>query len=353
MSKLSVSALPPEQFPEWVEFVRRSPDGSVYAEPAYLQALTTATGANFRIIGVRRAGELVGGVPLYETRSRLQGHHAGPRLLLYYHGPLFALHNGNYPSQQTSRDLEIQGVLLEHLSSLRFDSLILKSRSTVRDARTYLDRGWHVYPSYTYVVPLTDLRQQWQRVEGNLRRLIKRCTEVDELEFTDDEDFDSFFRLHSLTLGRRGVATYLPLLPFRRFVEQLRAAGIARLQHARLPGGAAIASQLVLLGKHPVSHTVCAGMDPNYSRLGASAFLRWRGFEALAGLGYEANDLTDAALNSVTHFKSQLGGNLETALVLTAPRSPRRHIAQVIEDTVRLPRAVARRLLRPFRRDRK
>jgi hypothetical protein len=179
-------------------------------------------------------------------------------------------------------------------------------------------------PSYTYVVPLTDLKQQWQRVEGNLRRLIKRCTEVEGLHFTDDGDFDSFFRLHSLTLGRRNVSTYLPELAFRRFVERLRTAGIARLQHARLPNGAAIASQLVLFGKHPVSHTVCAGMDPEYSRLGASAFLRWRGFETLAGLGYQANDLTDAALNSVA--------------------------GQAIGDALRLPRSAVSRFIRAFRR---
>jgi len=323
----------------------------VYAEPAYLEALSAATGASFSIVGVRRAGELVAGLPLYETRSPLRGRHAGPRLLLYYHGPLFAPHEGHYPSQHTSRDLEIQGAMLDYLSSLRLDSVILKSRSTVRDARTYLQRGWQVSPSYTYVVPLTDLKQQWQRVEGNLRRLVKRCSEVDGLTFTDDGDFASFFRLHSLTLGRRGVSTYLPEASFGRFVEQVRMAGLARLQHARLANGTAIASQLVMLGRHRVAHTVCAGMDPGYSRLGASAFLRWRGFEALAALGYEANDLTDAALNSVTHFKSQLGGNLETALVLTAPQSPRVRIAQGFEQTLRLPRAAAGRLLRTFVRN--
>jgi hypothetical protein len=353
MSRLSVTTLRPEEFPEWREFVSQSPDGSVYAEPGYLDALASVTGAKFRIVGVRHAGGLVGGVALYETRSLLHGRHAGPRLLLYYHGPLFAPYGGAYPSQQTSRDLEIQGVLLDYLSSLRFDSMILKSRSTVRDVRAYLHRGWHAWPSYTYVVPLTDLKQQWQRVEGNLRRLIKRCTEADALSFTDDEDFDSFFRLHSLTLGRRKVPTYLPELAFRRFIERARAAGLARLQHARLPNGAAIASQLVLLGKHPVSHTVCAGMDPEYSRLGASAFLRWRGFETLAGLGYKANDLTDAALNSVTHFKSQFGGSLESALVLKAPQSPRRRAGQTIERTLRLPRSAVGRLLRAFGRGRR
>ena len=227
---------------------------------------------------------------------------------------MFSPYDGGYPSQVTSRDLEIQAVLLDYLSSLRFDSMILKSRSTVRDVRRYSAARRRTSPSYTYVVTLTDLKQQWQRVEGNLRRLIKRCGEIDGVTFTDDEDFDSFFALHSLTSGRRRVPTYLPEGEFRRFIERIRRSGLARLHHARPPDGRAIASQLVLLGHHPVSHTVCAGMDPDFSRLGASAFLRWRGFETLAALGYQANDLTDAALNSVTHFKSQFGGSLETAL---------------------------------------
>jgi hypothetical protein len=202
-------------------------------------------------------------------------------------------------------------------------------------------------------VPLTDLAQQWQQVEGNLRRLIKRCTEVDGLRFTDDEDFDSFFRLHALTLGRRRIPTYLPV----RNVPSLRGAGarrgIARLHHARLADGKAIASQLVLRGNHPVTHTVCAGMDPDYSRLGASAFLRWRGFEALGALGYKANDLTDAALNSVTHFKSQFGGSLEYCACAQAPPSRRGGGGQAIERMLRLPRATGGRcLIRAFGRAR-
>jgi hypothetical protein len=93
-------------------------------------------------------------------------------------------------------------------------------------------------------------------------------------------------------------------------------------------------------------------MDPAHARLGASAFLRWRGFETLAGLGYRANDLTDAALNPVTHFKSQLGGNLELALVLNAPPSPRLRVAQAIEQALTLPRSAAGRLLRQLGRHR-
>ncbi len=348
-STLTVGTLRPEEFAEWDEFVGRSPDGCLYAQSEYLAALCAVTGATFRIVAARRAGALAGGMPLYETRSALHGLSAGPRLLLYYHGAILAPYEGAYPSQHTSRDLEIQSALVGLVGSLGYDRVILKSRSTVTDVRAYLASGWQSYPSYTYVVPLTDLRAQYQRVDGNLRRLIKRCTETDRLSFTDDQDFAAFFRLHTLTLGRRGVTTYLPEAAFREFFTRTHAAGLARLQHARLPDGTAIASQLVLLGKNKVSHTACAGMDPEYARLGATAFLRWRGFEALAQLGYVANDLTDAALNSVTHFKSQLGGSLQCAHVLTSPASLRARSAHTLERAARLPRAVAGRLLRATR----
>ena len=81
MSTLDVTTLEPREFAEWREFVGRSPGGSVYAEPDYLEALAAATGANFRIVGVRRAGVLVGGVGLYENRSPLLGRHALARLI--------------------------------------------------------------------------------------------------------------------------------------------------------------------------------------------------------------------------------------------------------------------------------
>ncbi len=203
-------------------------------------------------MAARRAGSLAGGIALYETRDALHGTLAGPRLLLYYHGAILAAYEGAYPSQHTSQQTwRPSAALASHLESLGYDRVILKSRSTVHDVRAYLARGWHAAPSYTYVVPLTDLRAQWQRVDGNLRRLIKRCTETDRLSFTDDDDFAAFFRLHSLTLGRR--ARCRPTCPRPHSAVSSRAAhaaGLARLQHARLPDGTAIASQLVLLGKN-------------------------------------------------------------------------------------------------------
>jgi hypothetical protein len=100
-----------------------------------------------------------------------------------------------------------------------------------------------------------------------------------------------------------------------------------------MPGGQLVASQLVLAGGHAVTHTVSAAADPEYLKQGASAFLRWKAFESLAAAGFTHNDLTDAALNSVTHFKSQLGGDLVMCPMVESPGSLRWKIAKTSNMT--------------------
>ncbi|MGH8163584.1 MAG: GNAT family N-acetyltransferase, partial [Rhodanobacteraceae bacterium] len=139
------------------------------------------------------------------------------------------------------------------------------------------------------------------------------------LKLTMDDDFDAFYALHAQTHERKHAPLYLPHAAFKRFIETLRGGNLCRLYHARLPGGRAVATQLVLTGPHPVTHTVCAAADAEFLNLGASAFLRWKVFENLASDGYQANDLTDAALNPVTHFKNQLGGDLHLCLQISRP----------------------------------
>src|SRR4029453_3801631 len=131
----------------------------------------------------------------------------------------------------------------------------------------------------------------------------------------------SFLALHAATMARVGQPTYLAPEAFRRYFDALRARGLCRLFQARRPDGRVLATQLVLLGPHPVSHTVAAGADQEFLQMGATAFLRWKVFEALGAAGYAGNDLTDASLNAVTHFKSQLGGDLAPYLSLDGPRS--------------------------------
>lgn len=316
---LTTHILDPSEYDAWREMVDASPHGSIYADPAYLGALSEAVGGSFRILAAKRSDEILGGVPLFENPAGPPGW-LSPRMLLYYNGLVVRESEAKYPSKRTGRVLEVTAALEEGLSGAGYERIILKSRSTFTDVRAFLVKGWTAGHGYTYVVRIDDLDRAWDLVEQNLRRLVRRCADKG-LTLTDDDDFDSYWRMHVATTERKDLNRYLPEEAFRRFFATLHEQGLCRLYHARLPDGRSVAAQMVLLGRHEVTHTVSAATDAEYLSMGATAFLRWKVFEALASMGYRANDLTDAALNPVTHFKSQLGGDLELCIVLSRSRT--------------------------------
>ena len=307
--------LVPGEYSAWSELVDNSPDGSVYSLPEYLEVLCSVAGGSFRILAAERDGKLVGGIALYERESRF-GSHVSTRRLLYYNGIVLEPHDSKYPSHRTSWQLHTLTALEQAMARLPHARVRFKSRSTLIDQRVFLSPRWSLQPTYTYVVDISDLEAAWVLVDKNQRRLIRRCREQG-VAVTMNEDIDSFYRLHVRTHKRTGGPVYLPRDAFCSFIEQLQRRSLCRLYHARLPDGRAIASQLVLAGKHPVAHTVCCGSDEEFLSLGASPFLRWNVLQDLAGSGYLANDLTDAELNSATYFKSQLGGELNLCLEVT------------------------------------
>ncbi|MBX3001083.1 MAG: GNAT family N-acetyltransferase [Caldilineaceae bacterium] len=129
------------------------------------------------------------------------------------------------------------------------------------------------------------------------------------LTTTTDDDFESFFRLHHQIHLRKRAPLYLPNESFRTYVQRLLAQDLARLYHACLPDGRSVATQLILTGSHPITHTVCAASDEAHLNTGANSFLRWMTFNSLAALGYTGTDLTGAPYpHKVSRFKRQLGG---------------------------------------------
>jgi hypothetical protein len=315
-SALEVRYLAESDHDRWSTFVRSTPGGTIYSSPEYLDALCSATGGRFRVLVALRGTEIGGGIALYEERQPY-GAAVADRLLLYYHPIVLREYPTRYPSERTSRQLETLQALAAHLDALPCARLVVHTPGLL-DARPFLRRDWTVRPGYTYVVPIADLGAAWARVEQNQRRLVGRC-EREGARFCADDDFADFYRLHEAVHRRKEAPLYLPEPAFRAFFERLSAQGLATIYHVRLADGRSVAAQAQLLGPYPVAHTVCAGADESALKLGTTPFLRWKAFEALAGRGYAANDLTDATLNPVTRFKSQLGGDLVTNTVLVRP----------------------------------
>lgn len=270
-----------------------------------------------------------GGIALYERDSRF-GKYVSPRLLLSYNGPVLRRYATKYPSQQTSRHYKIMTSLANALALRGYSRVTLNCWSSITDLRPFLAIGWSASPLYTYVVPIAHLEQLWERMEQNLRRLIRRC-ENDGMTVREDDDFETFYRLHSNTMSRKGLLPYMQEQSFRRFFNAIRKENLCRLFQAQIPNGNLVATQLVLLGQNNISHTVTAASDPEFQQTGVNAFLRWKSFNALSKMGFSKNDLTGAGFGRVTHFKSQLGGDLHLYMVLDSPSTLRIRIGGLAE----------------------
>jgi len=345
--------LPETRYAEWTTFVERSPFGSIYSTPVYLSALSSATGGRFRVLAVEKGEEIVGGVALYEEDTP-GGVRVSPRLLLYYNSPVLVGLDSHRPYRETSEHLKILSEMETWLRDAGYGRLSFKCLPALTDVRPLVSRGWSVKPTWSYVVPLSDIDAAWDRIEQNLRRLVRRA-EKEGIVVTEDDDFESFFRLHTLTMDRKDRGIYLPGTPFERYFRTLHSQGLATLFHARTSDGTAVATTLLLLGNHPVAHTVSAAADPEFQNLGTNPLLRWEGFKALHERGFKGVDLTDASLNAVTRFKGQLGGDLVMSLELDAPRSARFRMWERSSRAVWRGRtaagALVRRLLRTGREE--
>lgn len=334
MSQFTASFLPLSAYPQWSRLVAQSLTGSIYSLPEYLDVLSDVGGGSYRVLGVFEKDELVAGIALYERKSFF-GTFVSPRLLLYYNG--IVLKQGS-DGQRAIQALE------RVLRELPYGRLTFRSRGPSLDVRLLVSAGWQETPSYSYVVSLEDLDNLWKRIDKNQRRLVRRCEESG-MTFSEDHDFESFYALHREIHLRKGAPLYLPKEQFVRYYKALSEKKLCQLYHARLVDGRAVATQLVLLGSHPITHTVSAAAADEYLRVGVNPYLRWKVFQKLSAAGYLGNDLTDAAPNAVTRFKAQLGGDLIMNPVLSKKDSAWFQVGNSLPRVLRK----GKDLLRPFR----
>jgi hypothetical protein len=331
-SHLTARYLDPSEYEKWDRFVDTTQLGCIYNQTFFLDPLCQAFGTQFRILAVFKGDQMVGGIALHYNPGKY-GDMVHLRPLLYYNGLVIDNFESKYPSITSSRQTEVVNAILDELEGGRYAAAEISSTHSFEDYRPFLNRGWRLWPRYTYVVPIADLSKQWESVEQNLRRLISRCErEGMTLEISDDAEL--FYAMNKNTYLRKGVEPYLGRDEFIQLHKSLRECNACQIYFALTPDGQRAAAQVVLFSKHPLTHTWMAGSDPQFLQSGASAFLRWKVFEDLNRRGYQYNDLTDAMIDRVARFKSQFGGRLEPSFVIYKDISPRLHREKQIRNFV-------------------
>ncbi len=324
-----VRILAAEEYPLWDALVPTCASGTVYSLVAYLKILCAATAASFKIAGIFENGTLVGGVPLYEVSC---GRIAN-RLLLYF--------NGYVLQAQGERHEKHLGLLAEFLNQQPYRNILLHCFSTRNDLREFQARGWRVAPTYTYIVPLQGEKPLWERLDKNIRRLVRKA-EASGFLFREEVDPAEFFRLHLNIHKKKGAPLYLAKEQFERYLRDITQSKLGKVYGVYSSSGALAAAQVVLAGPCTLTHTICAVSCDEGKQEGATPLLRWKALERLSLQGFAANDLTDAALNAVTKFKSQLGGELKLNFVVQSPISAGERLVEAARES-----AIA--LLRPLK----
>lgn len=323
------------EYDQWDRFVDESQHGSIYSQSYFLEALSAMIGTRFRILSIFKNNELVGGTGFLYSPGKY-GDMISPPPLQYYNGLVIKDFEAKYPSITTSRQSGVIHSIVDELESGKYASAELSNRYTFDDPRILLWRGWQIWPRYTYVVPIGNLEEQWQRVEQNTRRLISRC-ERDGMTLELSDDTDAFYTMHEATYHRKGVEPYTSREKFITLYQKLKQRDACQIYFALTNDGKRVAGQIILMSKHPVTHTWMAGSDKEFLRSGASAFLRWKAFEDLNRRGYAYNDLTDAMNERVAKFKSQFGGQLVPSFVIYREISSKLHIRKLINNLLMKP----------------
>ncbi|MDA1178126.1 MAG: GNAT family N-acetyltransferase [Planctomycetota bacterium] len=315
---LQVRDVLPVEYGDWCRVLAASEEGSPYQLPEYLHALAEATNGKCRLIGAFRDDDLVGGMGLYLQPATLGGIQATSRLLLYYNGPFMQPCLSQHPHKQEKHRRDFHRALEAHVRHCGYRRVRFKTRAPHIDYRTFLQQGWQAKPVYSYVIDLQDLPRLWEKIDNNLRRLVRRC-ERENMIFSDEGSFDAFLDMHEETSRRKEAPLYLPRERFRKFITTLRDQKCVTLFQVSAANGVPVATQLVLHGDHPVAHTLSAGSSQTDLQSGCNALLRWRVCQWLANRGYRSLDLTDAHNTTVARFKSQLGAEVQLGLQLELP----------------------------------
>jgi hypothetical protein len=298
-------ALLQEEFDQWDEFVKHSPQGTLFHSTLWLQAAAVP----FVLYGCFRGGRLCGGCAVELVGEGAAAHSA----LTPYLGVLFQRPNAKYVTT-LSTNKEIAAALAIFLKN-QFSSLELRLPPEVEDLQPFLWQGFHAGVRYTYRLLLPDLDVVLHNMDSARRRNLgtaeRAGVTIDSgAAFSDVMGLtEQSFRRQGLTVGFRDAAL--------RFNAALEKAGHCRGFLARDRHGTALASVWIVWDEKRAYYLI-GGYDDASRTNGAMPLAMWHAirFTALE-LKLREFDFEGSMIPAVERFFRKFGGTLRPTYTLT------------------------------------
>ena len=295
-----IRALNDHEFARWDEFVRQSPQGTLFHTTLWLGA----AGLPFRLLGCFRGSELHGGFALSLIGPRAAGR-PHPAFTPYL-GILYPQSRAKYVTE-LSNNKEIGGAFAAFLKS-EFSWVEMLFAPEVIDLQPFIWQGFEVELHYTYRLSLGSLDSVLNNMDAGRRRNIVSA-ERQGVQIEIGTDFAQIVRLREISFERQGlVAKDGPAAA--RFEAALRPAGRCQGFLARSREGEPLGAVWIAWDDKR-AYYLLGGYDSSANSNNALALAMWRAIEfAATGLKLPEFDFEGSMIPSVERFFRKFGGTL-------------------------------------------
>jgi hypothetical protein len=314
LSAYHVEAAPLDS--KWDEFVEQSPQGTVFSQSSFYQALN----CEFDFWHCFKNNELKGAVGVPVSQDREHAVHSG---LLVYNGIVLAppdkLQNA---SQSGAEDFRITCALLKHLTE-QYKSISFATHPALADMRpftwfNYGESGPHFELSLRYTslldigqdpsIPL-DETSLYKQVNKSRRQEI-RYGRKNSVETQRSSDLNGFMSLYEKTFARQDLSVpQSELASIRGALENLQNTGQLRLFETRAPGNDVGAMAAFAIDSKR-AYFAFAASDPEARAQQVGTMVLWDSFDLLRQEGVHEVDLEGINSPSRGYFKLSFGGSI-------------------------------------------
>jgi hypothetical protein len=298
--KCEIRSLETSEFARWDEFVRQSPQGTLFHTTLWLEA----TGVPFRLLGYFRGEELRGGFALSLAGRRAAGM-AHPGLTPYL-GILYPRSLGKYVTE-LSNNKEV-GIAFAAFLTNEFKRIDIAFAPEVIDLMPFRWQGFTARVGYTYRLSLKNIETVFNNMATGRRNDIVTAEKLGVL-VESGADFGAILRMHEKTYERQRLKSgYAGTV--NSFENALARANRCKGFLARSKAGEPLAAVWIVWDEKR-AYYLLSGYDHAVKSRNAVALALWRAIQFTAlDLQLPEFDFEGSVIPQVEQFVRKFGGTL-------------------------------------------
>lgn len=304
--KYEFNILAKDEYDKWDEFVKDSPQGTVFHESWWLEQ-----NKNHRIFGCYdNEGQIIAGFVCYEKKLYGLIKSLGSYEVGVYQGVLYSPTSGKYITI-LSRNRQMSYAMANTIKENCMTAHLSMSPYEMKDIMSFIWEGFTTKVNYTYIINLEDIENVWNEMDPDCRNSIRKAVK-DGIYVDSSDKLDQTLKLAQMTFQRQDqeldANSWIRKSPIYHKVAKLHSR--CRSFTAKSKSGEPIAS-VYIIWDNKRSYYVMGGYNHKNAHHGASSLAIWNAIEYTKNsLGLNEFDFEGTSLSTIEPFFRQFGARL-------------------------------------------